>query len=250
MSEKNEHKQVVGVVQFNGFDSGKEVQDLIGKEFYFQVQIGEKGTSGSIRGDNCLIELKPSDWVIKYSDGSVSAEEASPANDDWKKNRSFFVALDWLKEGKRVRRKAWYGKDVYLWRVPEAIAPKKWVREQGLLEAIGENESIECLSFIRMKTSDGKILSGWSASETDKFSEDWELYEYTDDDCERKRDFSAAMKWLKEGRKVRRKEWKEYYYLVPECGDVKFKKANAGTVNIDIAALGLLREDWEIYEEK
>ena len=66
---------------------------------------------------------------------------------------------------------------MYLWHVPEATVPKEWIKDKGLLEAIGENESMECLGFIRMKTADGKILSGWLASQTDMLSEDWEIYE-------------------------------------------------------------------------
>ena len=72
-------------------------------------------------------------------------------------------------------RNGWNGKGMYLWHVPEATVPKEWIKDKGLLEAIGENESMECLGFIRMKTADGKILSGWLASQTDMLSEDWKF---------------------------------------------------------------------------
>ena len=98
-------------------------------------------------------------------------------NDEWKRNRNFSTALDWLKSGHKVARSGWNGKGMYIWLVPEATVPKGWVKDKGLLEAIGENDSMECLGFIRMKTADGRILSGWLASQTDMLAEDWEIIE-------------------------------------------------------------------------
>ena len=118
---------------------------------------------------------KPDIFEMTYEE--VQKCECAPANDNWKKNRSFSAAIEWLKEGHKVTRKGWNGKGMYLWHVPEATVPKEWIKDKGLLEAIGENESMECLGFIRMKTADGKILSGWLASQTDMLSEDWEIYE-------------------------------------------------------------------------
>ena len=89
----------------------------------------------------------------------------------------FGTAIALMKLGYKVCRTGWNGKGMYLWHVPEATVPKEWIKDKGLLEAIGENESMECLGFIRMKTADGKILSGWLASQTDMLSEDWEIYE-------------------------------------------------------------------------
>ena len=157
-----------------------------------------KGTH-HYEGDNLVIEHDEGDLVLDISDylvmernGKVYAVEETdfkelyrgnepcecePDNDDWKRNRSFSTALDWLKKGKKVARKGWNGKGMYIWLVPEATVPKEWIKDKGLLEAIGENESMECLGFIRMKTADGRILSGWLASQTDMLSEDWEIYE-------------------------------------------------------------------------
>ena len=118
---------------------------------------------------------KPDIFEMTYEE--VQKCEGAPDNDDWKRNRSFSDAIEWLKEGHKVTRKGWNGKGMYLWHVPEATVPKEWIKDKGLLEAIGENESMECLGFIRMKTADGKILSGWLASQTDMLSEDWEIYE-------------------------------------------------------------------------
>ena len=115
--------------------------------------------------------------MTKYEKSKPQNQAIGFINDDWKRNRSFSTALDWLKKGKKVARKGWNGKGMYIWLVPEATVPKEWIKDKGLLEAIGENESMECLGFIRMKTADGRILSGWLASQTDMLSEDWEIYE-------------------------------------------------------------------------
>jgi len=34
-------------------------------------------------------------------------------------------------------------------------------------------QGVECLGSIRMLTADGKVLTGWLASQTDMLSEDW-----------------------------------------------------------------------------
>ena len=177
----------VKAIQYTGVNRD-EIKEFLGEsEHYYEdenliIPFDEGGE----------LEVNPADYVIKELSGHVYALDAikfeedykenepcecAPANDDWKKNRSFSVAIEWLKEGHKVTRKGWNGKGMYLWHVPEATVLKEWVKDQGLLEAIGENESMECLGFIRMKTADGRILSGWLASQTDMLSEDWEIYE-------------------------------------------------------------------------
>ena len=94
-----------------------------------------------------------------------------------KERTDFGWALDKMRHGFKVMRNGWNGKGMYIWLVGSTRVQKSWIKEPGLLEAIGDQESIECLGFIRMKTADNKILSGWLASQTDMLSEDWEIYE-------------------------------------------------------------------------
>ena len=90
------------------------------------------------------VEVSPSDYVIKELSGHVYAldpikfeedyKENEPceglsANDNWKKNRSFSAAIEWLKRGEKISRKGWNGKGMYLWHVPEATVPKEWIKE-------------------------------------------------------------------------------------------------------------------------
>lgn len=180
-----EYSHNVKAIQFLG--NPEEVKEFLGdiKHYYDELDLIIPDS------DHEVIAVE-TDYIIKEANGKIYIVdetdfkglykehekcEAVPANDDWKSNRSFSTALDWLKAGDKVARKGWNGKGMYIWLVPEATVPKEWIKDKGLLEAIGEKESMECLGFIRMKTADGKILSGWLASQTDMLADDWELVE-------------------------------------------------------------------------
>lgn len=85
----------------------------------------------------------------------------------------FGEALRMLKNGKKVAREGWNGKGMFLWLMQPATIKKEWLKEPGIIEACGDNDTIECLGSIRMKTADNKILTGWLASQTDMLAEDW-----------------------------------------------------------------------------
>lgn len=75
---------------------------------------------------------------------------------------NFGQAIEGLKEGKKVARKGWNGKGMYLTLIPAGNA--MW---QGypMQDCIG------------MKTADHKMQPGWLASQTDMLAEDWEVVE-------------------------------------------------------------------------
>lgn len=89
----------------------------------------------------------------------------------------FGEALRKLKEGKKVARKGWNGKGMYLWLLPPATIKKEWCRDEKLLECFGESDELYCLGSIRMYTHDSTgrtaVLTGWLASQSDMLSEDW-----------------------------------------------------------------------------
>jgi hypothetical protein len=86
---------------------------------------------------------------------------------------TFGEAIEALKKDKRVARRGWNGKGMYLWLKQEIEIPKEWIKEKGLKEAIGDRDSIKGLASISMLTAQGEVLSGWLASQTDMLSEDW-----------------------------------------------------------------------------
>lgn len=89
----------------------------------------------------------------------------------------FGDAIRALKAGKKVTRTGWNGKGMYLWLLPETKVPAEWCKEPHLKELAEGNpdgsQTMHCLPSIRMKTADGKVLTGWLASQTDIFAEDW-----------------------------------------------------------------------------
>ena len=89
-------------------------------------------------------------------------------------NMNFGQALENLKQGKRIARQGWNGKNMFLWLKPAATIKSEWCKDPLLKELCDNNGGeIEALGTICMKTADNKILTGWLASQTDMLSEDW-----------------------------------------------------------------------------
>ena len=89
---------------------------------------------------------------------------------------NFGQALEALKQGKKVARKGWNGKGMFLWLKPAAKVKAEWCKDPLLKElAEGNGGEIDALGTICMFTADKQILSGWLASQIDMLSEDWHL---------------------------------------------------------------------------
>ena len=87
---------------------------------------------------------------------------------------TFGEALEALKQGKKVARKGWNCKGMYLWLKPAATIKAEWCKDPILKDIAEANGGeVEALGTICMKTADGKILTGWLASQTDMLLEDW-----------------------------------------------------------------------------
>lgn len=91
---------------------------------------------------------------------------------------TFGQAIELMKRGMKVARKGWNGKGMYLWILPAASVKAEWCKEPRLKTLAEQNGGeVECLGSVRMKTADGKVLTGWLASQTDMLSEDWCIVE-------------------------------------------------------------------------
>lgn len=90
---------------------------------------------------------------------------------------TFGQAIEAMKQGKKVARKGWNGKGMYLWLLPATEVKKEWCRDPRLIEAMGERETLPCLGSVRMFTATKEVLTGWLASQTDMLSEDWCIVE-------------------------------------------------------------------------
>ena len=110
---------------------------------------------------------------ILYTLGNVLSEEWEILDDEYVntvdlsvKTFGFGEAIRNLKNGKKVARKGWNGKGMFLFLADEihffteAELPKK------------ESEAYDMLPSITMKTADDKCVVGWLASQTDMLAND------------------------------------------------------------------------------
>lgn len=77
---------------------------------------------------------------------------------------NFGVALALLKDGKKVARKGWNGKGMWL------ILIKDWTVSTDYVEHVA---GLVGLDFIAMRTAQDGFVP-WLASQTDVLAEDWE----------------------------------------------------------------------------
>lgn len=86
----------------------------------------------------------------------------------------FGNAINLLKNGYKVARLGWNGKGIFLWLKPAATIKSEWCKDPILKDIVdAAGGETEAHGTICMKTADGKILTGWLASQTDMLAEDW-----------------------------------------------------------------------------
>ncbi len=92
---------------------------------------------------------------------------------------NFGEALELLKAGKKVARKGWNGKGMYLYLVHGTAVDKESLRNEASLHLHNDEMAMhgtgvaEFLAHIDMRTANGDVCVGWLASQTDMLSEDW-----------------------------------------------------------------------------
>lgn len=93
----------------------------------------------------------------------------------------FGDAIRALKQGKRVTRRGWNGRGMFLYLKPATMVKAEWCHDpelKSLCEANGGE--LLALGTICMYTHDSTgrnaILTGWLASQVDILAEDWEIY--------------------------------------------------------------------------
>lgn len=93
---------------------------------------------------------------------------------------NFGEAIEALKQGKKVTRKGWNGRGMFLWLKPATTIKAEWCKDLLLKSLVEESGGeISALGTICMYTHDSTgrkaVLTGWLASQSDMLSEDWEL---------------------------------------------------------------------------
>ena len=89
-------------------------------------------------------------------------------SEDETNNLTFGQALEALKNGKRVTRKGWNGKEMFLCFV-------HW-KDWSVNPAETHKTSTHLASWIGMRTADNMFVP-WLASQTDMLAEDWGIVE-------------------------------------------------------------------------
>lgn len=110
---------------------------------------------------------------------NTSDEMVDSTSDIVNGSMTFGDAIEAMKHGKRVARKGWNGKGMYIYitegyrinldRLPVALQHDISMKTTG---AVGLDQ-IVVNSHIDMKTADGSITVGWTASQVDMLSDDW-----------------------------------------------------------------------------
>lgn len=88
----------------------------------------------------------------------------------------FSDALRAAKAGKKIARKGWNGKKMWVAFTPGSWILKEQARAGAAQHLADETEvSMQILPHLDMKAADGSLAIGWLASQTDLLAEDWEV---------------------------------------------------------------------------
>lgn len=91
---------------------------------------------------------------------------------------TFGQALENLKLGSKVARKGWNGKGMFIYLVDGREVLNSALRGEAFEHVAPLSEpcdDVKIQSHIDMKASDGSIVVGWLASQTDMLAEDWDI---------------------------------------------------------------------------
>lgn len=96
---------------------------------------------------------------------------------------TFGTAIEAVKQGLRIQRKGWNGKNMFVFMRPEDTLEIEFIVEKvkSLPQSVknfykGNNHDgnpIKFTSYLCMRAADGTIVNGWLASQTDILAEDW-----------------------------------------------------------------------------
>ena len=120
-------------------------------------------------------------YIVEYPDGYVSWSPKETFEEAYRKTSgemTFGLAIEAMKKGKKVSRRGWNGKGMYIYITPGTTGPRhhlRWETKDALSSEMGPTFTFN--SHIDMKSADGTIVVGWLASQTDMLSEDWMIVE-------------------------------------------------------------------------
>jgi hypothetical protein len=135
----------------------------------YDAEIGEDVCRKQIEKTlwKCLgFVLQWANYGLKGNVPTLSEPKAPP------QAMTFGHAIEAMKQGKKVARAGWNGKDMFIYHVPA----DNYKTQTGIArEAFGED--VDCGAYICMKPASGPLVIGWLASQTDMLSDDWQILE-------------------------------------------------------------------------
>ena len=110
-------------------------------------------------------------WVMG-NDWEIVGEETTAVPAD---TYSFGEAINFLKAGKKVARKGWNGKGMFLVLCPGSEVPADHMRVKPVKKFYQQEgrTSVIIAPHIDLKAADGTYVTGWLASQTDMLADDW-----------------------------------------------------------------------------
>lgn len=132
-------------------------------------------------------------YLVEYTDGGKPNVQGYAGYVSWSPKEqfekayrqttgmNFGLAVEALKKGKRVARRGWNGKGMFLFLVPGSNFK---VNRAPLLGIYPEGTEIDYCPHVDMRTADGKIVP-WLASQTDVLADDWEEVQAVSADAEK-----------------------------------------------------------------
>lgn len=110
-------------------------------------------------------------WAMG-NDWEVVGEETAAVPAD---TYSFGDAINFLKAGKKVARKGWNGKGMFLVLCPGSEVPADHMRVKPVKKFYQQEGRVSVIiaPHIDLKAADGTYVTGWMASQTDMLADDW-----------------------------------------------------------------------------
>jgi hypothetical protein len=111
-------------------------------------------------------------FAVMYEDGYISWSPMEAFTSTYREtcDMSFGLALEAAKKGKKIARRGWNGKDMFV-----------FLREGRMITGVDPASPMggdfESLPHLCMRSADSKCVVGWLASQTDMLSDDWFIVE-------------------------------------------------------------------------
>ena len=129
-----------------------------------------RGDYNKYRGWQIPVDEEPTEkgYLFKYADGYESWTPLKQFEEAYRRcdNMPFGLAIEALKKGKKVARKGWNGKGMYL-----------FLADGQDLTSCFSSGDFQCASSVCMKTAQNNICVGWLASQADMLADDWMFVE-------------------------------------------------------------------------